>query len=191
MVGEIIRPCPLVATDYFREPFRARPRAASCSFTCRGPTGLAQTAPSLLPAGNSRALYQVNDNKGPSTPIDSIRIVMLTSEYNHLFDNTNVMSNQDVGATIIYNNSEVFYDVGPRLKGSPRITAQSRRVGVATRSSFALINFFAAFMTNLARRVGLQSLPDSQYEILVKQLLNHAGGGLASNYDDLELFDRS
>jgi hypothetical protein len=60
----------------------------------------------------------VNDGQGPTTAIDAIRIVMLAADNNSLFVNTDLMSNQDRGATVIYNNKEVFYDAGVRLKGS-------------------------------------------------------------------------
>ena len=35
-----------------------------------------------------------------------------------LHSRTNVMSNGRLGATVVYNENEAFYDVGVRLKGS-------------------------------------------------------------------------
>ena len=87
-------------------------------FYVRGQDSLGATSTYPAAGANSRALYEVNDGKGPSTAIDSIRIVMLTADNDSLFVATNLMNNEGVGATVIYNNKEVFYDVGVRLKGS-------------------------------------------------------------------------
>ena len=87
-------------------------------FYVRGQDALGAISTYPAAGANSRALYQVNDGQGPTTAIDSIRIIMLPADSNNLYVNTNLMSNQDVGATVIYNNKEVFYDVGVRLKGS-------------------------------------------------------------------------
>jgi hypothetical protein len=60
-------------------------------------------------------MYEVYDGFGATTPIELIRIVARSTEAAGMLVNTNIMSNQNIRATIIYNNSEVFYDVGLRL----------------------------------------------------------------------------
>ncbi len=137
---------------------------------------------------NSRALYQVNDGQGPATAIDAIRIVMLAADNSSLFVNTDLMSNQDRGATIIYNNQEAFYDAGVRLKGSSWTRGLTVWGGSYTISFHPDHLFRGVHDTISLDASGSGAGPSGtqrQDEILVEQLFNHAGGGLATNYDDL------
>ncbi|MBI2929016.1 MAG: lamin tail domain-containing protein, partial [Verrucomicrobia bacterium] len=82
--------------------------------------GASATAP---PNGqDSRALCQVADAQRTSLPAHELRLIMLDADRDFLFRPTNVMSNARLGGTLIYDRTEVFYDVGPRLQG----TAASR-----------------------------------------------------------------
>jgi hypothetical protein len=69
-------------------------------------------------AENSRALIQVNDNQARLAQLHNLRIIMLSSDTSLLFLNTNRMSNDRLGATVVYDEKTVHYDVGVRLKGS-------------------------------------------------------------------------
>ncbi|MCA9200419.1 MAG: tandem-95 repeat protein, partial [Planctomycetales bacterium] len=69
---------------------------------------------------DSRALIRVNDGQSDDSPLHELRIVMTPEDTSFLHETTNVMSNDRLGATVIYNDHEVFYDVGVRLKGSQR-----------------------------------------------------------------------
>ena len=53
-----------------------------------------------------------------SIPIDTIRVVMLSSDNDELFSAENRMSNNYVGGTVIRNGSEAYYDVDVRQVGS-------------------------------------------------------------------------
>jgi hypothetical protein len=149
-----------------------------------------QGASSTYPAAgeNSRAMYKVNDGAGPTTAIDSIRIIMLSADTNNMFVSTNLMNNEDVGATVIYNNSEVFYDVGLRLKGSSFSRRDSAWLG-----SYAVQFRPEQLFRGVHEKISLDSTgrttgmtdPGRHDEILVEQIMNAAGGGLASNYNDL------
>jgi hypothetical protein len=149
-----------------------------------------QGASATFPAAgqNSRAMYEVNDGAGPTTAIDSIRIVMLGADSNNLFVSTNLMNNEEVGATVIYNGTEIFYDVGVRLKGS----SFSRR-DPAWLGSYAIQFRPEQLFRGVHEKISLDStgrtsgMTDTgrHDEILVQQIMNRAGGGLASNYDDL------
>ncbi|MEX0643385.1 MAG: lamin tail domain-containing protein, partial [Pirellulales bacterium] len=146
---------------------------------------------SMFPAAgpNSRAMYEVNDGIGPTTAIDSIRIVARASEtgVDGLLAATNLMSNQNIGATIIYNNSEVFYDVGIRLKGSSFSRGDPGWGGSYT-IEFNPDHLFRGVYEEIALdstgRGSGSSSGQQQVQILVNQIMNHAGNGLASNYDD-------
>jgi Lamin Tail Domain/CotH kinase protein len=148
--------------------------------------GAVSTYPAAGP--NSRALYQVNDGQGPSTAIDAIRIIMTTADNASLFVNTDLMSNEVRGATVIYNNQEVFYDVGVRLKGSSWTRGLTIWGGSYT-IEFHPDHLFRGVHDEISLDASGSGVGSSsqqrQDEILVKQVFNHAGGGLASNYDDL------
>jgi Lamin Tail Domain/CotH kinase protein len=135
---------------------------------------------------NSRALYQVDDGFGTSNPIDTIRLIMLSSESNAFLDSTQAMSNEFVGATVVYNNREVFYDVGVRPKGQARARLDTLYWG-SYQIHFQPDQLFRGEQSEItldASGSGGQ-VAFAQDEILVKQITNHAGGGLPSYYDDL------
>jgi Lamin Tail Domain/CotH kinase protein len=79
-------------------------------------TGRAAFAPQKGP--DSRALYQVADTQGTALPAHELRLIQLDVDRDFLHQPTNVLSQARVGGTLIYDRSEVFYDVGVRLKGS-------------------------------------------------------------------------
>ena len=133
---------------------------------------------------DARALYKVEDNQAASGPLHNFRIVMTAADTARLHDPTLQTSNGRLGATVIYNESEVFYDVGVRLKGSN-----------AGRGNNDFLSFNVQFdPTQLFRdthetvaidRSGRSApLPLAQDEILIKHLGNHASG-VASRYNDL------
>jgi hypothetical protein len=161
----------------------------SVQFYVQGQDTLGAT--SMFPAAgpNSRAMYEVNDGIGPTTQIESIRIVARSTEAANLLVNTNIMSNQNIGATIIYNNSKVFYDVGIRLKGSSASRGDPTWAGSYS-VEFNPDHLFRGVYDEIAldstgRGVGAGSSGQQQVQLLVNQILNHAGNGLASHYDDL------
>ena len=75
---------------------------------------------STFPAGgtNSRALYQVDDGLAATNGLHNMRLVTLVADSDQLFRNVNLMSNERIGTTLIYDEREIYYDVGLRLKGS-------------------------------------------------------------------------
>src|SRR5690606_27705711 len=84
--------------------------------------GASSTYPAAGP--DSRALYQVEDGRGPATPIDRFRIVMMNDERTVLYRPTNVMSNWFLPSTLIHNNT-AYYDVKTRMTGSRWIRPNS------------------------------------------------------------------
>ena len=77
-------------------------------------------AVSMFPAGGpeSRALYKVDDNPNLNPLRHDFRLIMTADDTRALDDRLNMVNNNRQGATVIYDNQEVFYDVGGRLKGS-------------------------------------------------------------------------
>jgi len=141
-------------------------------------------ATSTFPAAGaeSRALYVVEDGRARLGEVHNFRIVMTQPDADFLHLPTNVMSNDRIGATVVYNEAEVFYDVGVRLKGSERGRNRDVRVGFIV--EFDPLQLFRG----VHRTVGIDRSGAgdqfSQKEILVKHGMNHAGN-MPSLYDDV------
>ncbi len=145
--------------------------------------GALSTFPARGPA--SRALYKVKDGQARLGTLHNLRIVMAPADAALLHTPTNVMSNELLGATVIYDESEVFYDVGVRLKSSQRGRLASTRVGFSIR--FNADRLFRGVHRTLGidRSGGIMfGRSFGQDEICVKHIVNHAGG-IAGMYDDL------
>ena len=97
--------------------FRGKRSHARCSSTWKP---LTVRAPWQFPAGgpNSRALYKVNDRAATTGPSHNFRILMTDNDLDKMFTETNYLSNQRMGATVIWNENQVYYDVDVRFKGS-------------------------------------------------------------------------
>jgi hypothetical protein len=138
---------------------------------------------SVYPGGgtNSRALFVVQDNQAAPPPLHNFRIVMTADDATFMHTGTNTLSNELLGATVISDERDVYYDVGVRLKGS--------FVG----RNVARVGFHVAFNPwQLFRGVhGVVSVDRSQHtaigsvgEIVTKHIANHAGG-IPNMQDDL------
>lgn len=92
-------------------------------------------ARSTFPAAgsDSRALYIVDDGLAATNGLHNFRILMTETDADWLHDEVNLMSNDLVGATVVYDESEVFYDVGVKLKGSQRGRPTEARLGYGVR----------------------------------------------------------
>ncbi len=141
-------------------------------------------AVSVYPAAGpeSRALYRVQDGQANDDQRHSLRILMTPEDTDRLHEVTNVMSNGRLGATVIYREQEIFYDVGVRLKGSQRGRAKDVRVGFNLR--FDPSQPFRGVHETIGVDRSGSGDEYSQEEIIVRQILNHAGN-LPQIYDDL------
>ena len=145
--------------------------------------GAASTCP---PAGpKSRALYQVGDGRAQLNLAHNLRIIMVPSDTDLLFQATNLMSNGRLGATVIWDETEVYYDAGVRPKGSEHGRADSQRIGFMV--DFRADQLFRGIHSSIGvdRSGGWRfGSTFGQDEILVKHIINRAGG-LPGMYDDL------
>ena len=143
-------------------------------------------AKSTYPAAgtNSRALFRVNDGAAVSGALHNIRILMTDADTTLLHAPTNVMSNDGLGATVIDREEQVFYDVNLHLQGSERGRNDSSRVGFTI--SFQPDDLFRGVHEGISidRSGGYSGLGGKHDEILLKHMINHAGG-LPGMYDDL------
>jgi len=156
--------------------------AGVVQFYVEGQDTLGATSTFPAAGAESRALYVVEDGRARLGEVHNFRIVMTQPDADFLHLPTNVMSNDRIGATVVYNEAEVFYDVGVRLKGSERGRNRDVRVGFIV--EFDPLQLFRG----VHRTVGIDRSGAgdqfSQKEILVKHGMNHAGN-MPSLYDDV------
>ena len=146
-------------------------------------------AESTFPASgrNSRALYKVKDGQAISGRLHNLRLIMTAADAAALHAATNVMSNGELGATVVYDEQEVFYDVGVHLQSSERGRADPSRVGFTL--TFHPDELFRGVHDSITvdRSGGYSGIGGDQDEIVLKHAINHAGG-LPGMYDDLVRF---
>ena len=105
-----------------------------------------------------------------------------------LHASTNVMSNDRLGLTVVYDEREVFYDVGVHLQGSERGRDASSRVGFTVR--FNEDQLFRGVQQNFTidRSGGYSGRGGTHDEILLWHAVNHAGGLLGLECDLVQVF---
>jgi hypothetical protein len=130
---------------------------------------------------NSRAMYKVNDNLAATNGLHNIRLVMTAADASVLHDPFNLMSNGRVPATVIYDENEIFYDVGVRLKGSEHSRVSTPRLGFNVEFNADQL-FRGVHQTVSIDRS--ESVGFGQREMLIHQTMNHVGG-ILSKYNDL------
>ena len=129
----------------------------------------------------SRALYVVND--GQSSALPALRLVMKTADANYLHTAANVLSNEFLGATVIADGGDVYYDVGVRLKGS-FVGRNVARVGFNLR--FGPDQLFRGVHDKVAVDRS-QHTTIGVAEIVAKHIAT-AAGEIPGMYDDLAYF---
>ncbi|MFM8878589.1 MAG: lamin tail domain-containing protein, partial [Verrucomicrobiota bacterium] len=78
----------------------------------------------------SRALIGVADGRERLGSLHNLRVLMTPADRTLLHAETNVMSNEFLGATVIHDEQEIFYEVGVHLQGSQRGRLDAGRVGL-------------------------------------------------------------
>ena len=170
---------------------------AIVQFFLEGTDGLGET--SMFPASGagSRALYRVDSSAIPNSAVHSFRLIMTPDDTEFLHTDSNVMSNDRIGATVIYNDHEVFYNVGVRLRAS----GFGRRGGLAGFNiRFQPDQLFRGVHRSIAVDRGVVftngdgtgpvsgSPGASPHELLIYQIAHH-GGGIPGMYDDVVYID--
>lgn len=146
-------------------------------------------ATSTFPAGGlkSGAYIRWNDGYAPTTPGHEFRFLMSQADADWIHSGTQGMSNHFMPATLIYQGTEVFYDIGARTKSSERGRLQASRLGFAL--TFDDMHKFRGVngTINLDRSgLGLAGGPGSQGhgEIMNWQYINRAGN-IPGMYNDM------
>lgn len=130
-------------------------------------------------AQDGGAFYKVQDNLADNSGIrHNLRIVMSNSDRSFLFQNTNRMSNDRFPATVIEDEERVYYNVRIRLKASAFGRFQSGHYG------FNLEFQPDRLFRGVHQTISVERSPNLK-ELLAKMLMNRAGGGYWSFYDDV------
>ncbi|MBM84826.1 MAG: hypothetical protein CMM47_02240, partial [Rhodospirillaceae bacterium] len=141
---------------------------------------------STFPAAgqDSRALYKVHGSLPSTSALDSIEIIMIDSDNDQMYVPENKLSNKFMGITLVHNNTEVFYDIGMRLRGS----GFGRNFIVPPdnfRVTFHPDQLFRGVQSRLAiDGTGKGPGNTQQHEIIITHMLSRAGAGV-SLYNDL------
>jgi hypothetical protein len=162
----------------------AKPAATLVQFYVEAQDGLG--AMSTYPAAgpDSRALYKVKDGLAFAGGLQNFRVLMLNEDNNLLFTTTNLMSNQQLGSTVIYNEREAYYDTGTSLRGSAAGRARDGDNFQNYDVGFQADHLFRGVHSSVAiDRSGRTPVTRGQDEIYIKHMFNRAG--IPCMYDDL------
>ncbi|MBI1839869.1 MAG: lamin tail domain-containing protein, partial [Verrucomicrobia bacterium] len=126
---------------------------------------------------DSRALYQVEDGQAKLAVSHNLRLIMMPADTRYMLVNTNQMSNGRMGMTAIYDERDVVYDAGIRLKGSEHGRHNPDRVSYNVdlpgeqlfRGIHSTIGLDRSGGWRFGRVFG-------QDEIVINHIVNHAGG---------------
>ncbi|MEZ5303280.1 MAG: lamin tail domain-containing protein [Verrucomicrobiales bacterium] len=143
-------------------------------------------AVSEIPAAGAASHALITTAGGPATnlPVPEFRLIMTGADRDFLFESLNAMSNERIGATVVWNNEEVYYDVGVRLKGSAAARARDGDAYVGYNVDFNADQPFRGFHGGVSiDRSGRAPTARGQDEIYVKHAFNRAG--IPFMYDDL------
>ncbi len=154
-------------------------------FYVQATDGLGASATFPARGANSRAFFKVDEGKPLMTQLHRFSLLMSAADANLLHAPTNVMSNDRLGLTVVYNEREVFYDVGVHLQGSQRGRNATSRVGFTLRFNEDQLFRGVQRGLNLDRSGGYSGRGGRHDEILLWHAVNHAGGGLLGLECDL------
>ncbi len=141
--------------------------------------GARSTFPAAGP--DSRALVKFDDGLAATNGLHNFRILMTQADSDWLLDDVNVMSDDPIGATVVYDESKVYYDVGVRTKGSERGRPEVARLGygVTFHSEQPFRGSHSSALVDRSEGVGT-----GQREVLMNLVMTHAGS-VSGEYNDL------
>ncbi len=144
--------------------------------------GATATFPAAGP--DSRALYAVDDGLAATNGLHNLRILMTEEDSDWLHEDVNLMSDDLVGASVVYDEREVFYDVGVRLKGSERGRPTESRLGYGLRfhDEQPLRGSQTSVLIDRSEGVGF-----GQREVLMNLMMTRAGSVSGEHNDLIQL----
>ena len=129
----------------------------------------------------SRALIKIDD--GLAVPDKhNVRLILRDSDSELLHEWYNLLGNERFGATIVYNEAEVFYDARVRLRGSGA-TRDDNQTGYNI--NFPADKTFRGIYETV-KLIGLHGNFDRPHirELVIWHMINHAGG-IPGTYGDM------
>src|SRR5262249_30999063 len=117
----------------------------------------------------------------PASGPHNFRMVMTPADANYLHTPTNTLSNELLGCTVIYDEQEVFYDAGVRLKGS-FVGRNVARVGFHV--EFPEHHLFRGVHSIVSVDRSQHTILGGVGDIVLKHVAAHAGG-IPEMQDDL------
>jgi hypothetical protein len=163
---------------------------AVVQFHVRATDGLGAAAVYPVRGTNSGALFKVNDGQANLPLAHNVRIILTPDNINLLHgasqgvNQTNVMSNDLLPCTVVYDEARAYYDCGVHLRGSQRGRYSDIRTGFHI--NFPLDDLFrGVHPVMLVDRSGAgDATANRQEEIVLKHILNRAGG-LPGTYSEI------
>jgi hypothetical protein len=135
--------------------------------------GLGAAASFPARGSNSGAFYRVNDGLANVPLAHTFRILMSPANIALQNATTNLMSNENLPCTVIYDERLAFYDLAVRLKSSERGRVDSTRIGFHLQFNPDEL-FRGVHPVMLLDRSGGGTRPQ-QEEIVLKHMALHAG----------------
>lgn len=142
--------------------------------------GLGATASFPAAGPDSRALLRFDDGEAETNGLHNLRILLTPDDSDWLHDDINLMSDDLVGATVVYDESKVFYDVGVRAKGSERGRPETARLGYGLRFRPDQ-PFRGSHLSALVDRS--EGVYYGQREVLMNLVMTHAGAVFGEHND--------
>ncbi|GAG35076.1 unnamed protein product, partial [marine sediment metagenome] len=175
--------------DLYAAAIPGQAAASVVQFYVEGRDGLGMTSTFPAAGADSRALYTVVDGRAGDGPNHNFRIIMTAADVAFQLDGpggSNALSNHRLGATVVFEENEVYYDVGVRMKGSG-YSRGSARTGYNIRFHpdhrfHGVHDIVAVDRTSSAFGPGA-----SHRELVLKHISTHAGD-IPGMYDDLIYF---
>lgn len=144
-------------------------------FFVRAVDGLGAAATFPAAGTNSGALYAIADGQANLPLAHNVRIILTPANVNLLHGFTNVMSNELLPCTVVYDERQVYYDMGVHLRGSQRGRYSDIRTGFHLTFQPDEL-FLGMHPVMLIDRSGAgDATANRQEEIVLKHILNRAG----------------
>ena len=160
------------------------PAATVVQFYVQAADGLG--AESFFPAAGpaARALFKVQDGQANFANGHNVRILMTAADTATLHRNSNLMGNDPVGCTVLYDEMEVFYEAAVRLRGTCYARPYDQFVSFSLYFPSEHLFRGAHGSIDLDRSGRGPVGSPGQDEILIRHLITR-GGGLPGDYADL------
>jgi hypothetical protein len=159
--------------------------ASIVQFYVEGTDGAGAGAVSFFPAAgaDSRALYKVADGSFTGGGRHNFRAIMTEADRARLHTETNVMSNHRMLGTVIWNERQVYYDAGIRLKGSGFSRANAGAgYNIRFHSDQPFLGVHEAVAIDPI--ISVEGRGASHRELIIKHIAN-AAGDIPMMYDDV------